>query len=71
MASAVRICVKLLQVSLPDALRFASGHPAEFIGLREILGKLAPGYRADLVAIDADTLTVLGTWVAGAYKAAH
>jgi N-acetylglucosamine-6-phosphate deacetylase len=71
MATAVRNCVKLLQVSLPDALRFASTHPAEFIGLGQILGKLAPGYRADLVAIDAETFMVLGTWVAGAYKAAH
>ena len=71
MATAVRNSVKLLQVSLPDALRFASSNPAEFLGLGEILGKLAPGYRADLVAIDAGTLAVLGTWVAGAYKAAH
>jgi N-acetylglucosamine-6-phosphate deacetylase len=71
MATAVRNSVKLLQVSLPDALRFASSNPAEFLGLGEVLGKLAPGYRADLVAIDAGTLAVLGTWVAGAYKAAH
>jgi N-acetylglucosamine-6-phosphate deacetylase len=71
MATAVRNCVKLLQVSLPDALRFASSNPAEFLGLGEILGKLSPGYRADLVAIDAGTLAVLGTWVAGAYEAAH
>ena len=71
MATAVRNCVKLLQISFPDAIRYASTHPAEFIGFGEILGKLAPGYRADLVAMDARTFTVLGTWVAGAYKAAH
>jgi N-acetylglucosamine-6-phosphate deacetylase len=71
MATAVRNCVKLLQVSLPDAFRFASTNPAEFIGLGQILGKLAPGYRADLVAIDAETWTVFGTWVAGAYKNAN
>jgi N-acetylglucosamine-6-phosphate deacetylase len=71
MATAVRNCVKLLQVSLPDALRFASSNPAKFIGLGQVLGKLAPGYRADLVAIDARAVRVLETWVAGAYKAAH
>lgn len=71
MATAVRNCVELLQIPLPDALRFASTHPAEFVGLGDILGRLARGYRADLVAIDAVTLTVLGTWVAGEYLAAH
>jgi N-acetylglucosamine-6-phosphate deacetylase len=71
MASAVRNCVELLQVPLPDALRFASTNPAQFIGLGKTLGRLAPGYRADMVAIDRETLAVLGTWVAGAYEAVH
>ena len=65
MAAAVRNCVHLLHVSLPDALRFASRNPAEFIGVGHMLGRLAPGYRADMVAIDPETLAVLGTWVAG------
>jgi N-acetylglucosamine-6-phosphate deacetylase len=46
-------------------LRFASRNPAEFIGVGHMLGKLAPGYRADMVAIDPETITVLATWVAG------
>jgi N-acetylglucosamine-6-phosphate deacetylase len=29
------------------------------------LGRLAPGYRADLVAFDPDTIDVMATWVAG------
>jgi N-acetylglucosamine-6-phosphate deacetylase len=66
MASAVRNCVRLLDVSLPDALRFASTHPATFLGLEHKLGRLAPGYRADLVAFDPTDLKVLTTWVAGA-----
>jgi N-acetylglucosamine-6-phosphate deacetylase len=66
MASAVRNCVRLLGVSLPDALRFASTHPASFLGLGHQLGTLAPGYRADLVAFDPTDVTVLTTWVAGA-----
>lgn len=65
MASAVRNCVRLLGVSLTDALRFASTHPAEFLGLDAKLGRIAPGLRADLVAIDPDDIQVHRTWVAG------
>jgi N-acetylglucosamine-6-phosphate deacetylase len=65
MAAAVRNCIRLLGVSLPDALRFASAHPAAFLGLEQMLGKLAPGYRADLVAFDPTDMRVLATWVAG------
>lgn len=68
MASAVRNCVTLLQVSLPDALRYASRNPAEFIGVGHILGRLAPGYRADMVAINPNPFAVLGTWVAGKHQ---
>jgi N-acetylglucosamine-6-phosphate deacetylase len=65
MASAVRNCVNLLQIALTDALRFASRNPAEFLGLGHTLGRLKPGYRADMVALDPDHVAVLRTWVAG------
>jgi N-acetylglucosamine-6-phosphate deacetylase len=65
MASAVRNCVRLLDVPLTQALRFASTNPAHFLGLGDRLGKLAPGYRADIVAIDPDNVEVQHTWVAG------
>jgi len=65
MADAVRNAVGLLGLPLPDALRFASAEPAAFLGLGETLGRLAPGYRADLVAFDPDTLAIHRTWVAG------
>ncbi len=65
MAAAVKNCVRLVGVPLPDALRFASTHPATFLGLGQTLGRLVPGYRADLVAFDATDMTVLATWVAG------
>lgn len=65
MASAVRNCVRLLDVPLTQALRFASTNPAHFLGLGDRLGKLAPGYRADMVAIDPDSIDVHHTWVAG------
>jgi N-acetylglucosamine-6-phosphate deacetylase len=65
MAAAVRNCVRLLAVPLPDALRFASTHPATFLGLEHMLGRLASGYRADLVAFDPNDIKILATWVAG------
>jgi N-acetylglucosamine-6-phosphate deacetylase len=66
MATAVRNCVRLVGAPLTDALRYASTHPAEFLGLGGRLGKLAPSYRADIVALDATTIEVRQTWVAGA-----
>ena len=65
MATAVRNCVRLLGIPLEVALRFASAHPARFIGLDHWLGQLAPGYRADVVAIDPISAEVLETWIAG------
>jgi N-acetylglucosamine-6-phosphate deacetylase len=65
MATAIRNCVRLLDVPLTDALRFASAHPAQFIGLGDRLGRLARGMRADMVAIDSDSVEVRHTWVAG------
>jgi N-acetylglucosamine-6-phosphate deacetylase len=71
MAMAVRNCVRLLGVTLEAALRFASTHPATFLGLEHRLGRLAPGCRADMVAVDPDEIEVLQTWVAGETKLAR
>ena len=65
MASAVRNCVELLHVPLAQALRFASTEPAGFLGLEAMLGRLKPGYRADLVAFDPGSMDIYATWVAG------
>lgn len=65
MASAVNNAVRMLGVPLPDALRFASANPAAAVGLGHTLGKLAPGYRADMVAFDPADVRVITTWVAG------
>jgi N-acetylglucosamine-6-phosphate deacetylase len=65
MATAVRNALRLLGVTLEDALRMASTHPADFIGLGHALGRLAVGHRADVVAFDPTTMHVLDTWVAG------
>ncbi|HVH75444.1 MAG TPA: N-acetylglucosamine-6-phosphate deacetylase [Stellaceae bacterium] len=65
MASAVRNCVRLLALPLETALSYASLNPAVFLGLDGRLGKLAPGCRADLVALDPQEIRVFATWVAG------
>lgn len=65
MASAVRNCVRLLGLPLPDALRLAGAAPADFLGIGDRLGRLAPGFRADIVALDPEEVRVLATWVAG------
>lgn len=65
MASSVRNAISFLDLSLPQALRCASGEPAEFLGLGAVLGRLAPAFRADMVAFEPDSIHVLETWVAG------
>ena len=65
MASAIRNSVSLLEMPLTAALRAASSEPARFLGIADRLGRLSPGYRADMVAIDPGTIEVLESWVAG------
>jgi len=64
MIEAVRNAVALLDVPLADALVMGARTPAAFLGLESELGRIAPGYRADLVAFSKD-FEVIGTWVAG------
>jgi N-acetylglucosamine-6-phosphate deacetylase len=65
MASALRNAVAMLGLPLESAARMASRQPAEFLGLGDQLGRLAPGYRANLVQLDA-SLAVQATWIDGA-----
>ncbi len=64
MATAVRNSVNLLGLPLEEAARMASTWPAEFLGLGETHGSIAPGYAADLVLMDAE-LHVVQTWIGG------
>lgn len=64
MASAVRNCVRLLDLPLAEAARMASRYPAEFLGLAATRGRIAAGMDADLVLLD-DALEVRATWIGG------
>jgi N-acetylglucosamine-6-phosphate deacetylase len=64
MASAVRNTIAMLDLDLPTAVSLASRNPATFLGLDTQFGRIAPGYRADLVLAD-DALNVLDTWIGG------
>jgi N-acetylglucosamine-6-phosphate deacetylase len=52
MASAMRNSITMLGVPVGEALRMASLNPAKFLKLDDRLGRLMPGYRADLVLLD-------------------
>ena len=64
MATTVHNAVELLGVDLVQAVRMASQYPAEFLGLGGELGRIAPGYRANLALVD-DALDVKQTWIDG------
>ena len=49
---AVRYCVQTVGIDLDEALRMASTYPAAFLGVDKKLGKLLPGYRADVIALN-------------------
>lgn len=64
MAAALANTVKMLGAPIADAAIMAAHAPASFLGLGDSLGTIAPGYRADLVALDA-AFTVTDTWIGG------
>jgi N-acetylglucosamine-6-phosphate deacetylase len=64
MATAVRNCHRRLGIGLARALMMASLAPAGFLRLQNELGRLAAGYRANLVLLD-DELKVRSTWIDG------
>jgi N-acetylglucosamine-6-phosphate deacetylase len=63
MDNAVRNVVGL-GVPISRAIEMASTIPAQALGLTD-RGRIATGCRADLVALDAGTLTVRAVWVSG------
>jgi N-acetylglucosamine-6-phosphate deacetylase len=70
MAGAVRNAVKLLGLSLEDALRMASANPAAFLKLDREVGRISAGQRASFALLD-DDLQVTRTWIDGQASEAH
>jgi len=66
---AVRYAHREAGLPLKDCLRMASRYPAAAIGLGDTLGRLAPGYRADMLHFSAE-FSVYNTWVAGRRESA-
>ena len=64
LASCVRNAIELLGLPLHEAVHMASLYPAEFLGLARELGRIEPGYRANLVLTD-ERLSVRATWIDG------
>jgi N-acetylglucosamine-6-phosphate deacetylase len=64
LVDAVRNLASFGGVDRLEALRMASRYPAEAIGLGATLGRVAPGYRADLIELE-DDFTVMRSWAAG------
>jgi len=60
--------VAALGVPAATAIRHATSNPAIVIGASD-RGRLAPGARADVVALDPDTLARRGVWVGGEHQA--
>ncbi|CCH54708.1 N-acetylglucosamine-6-phosphate deacetylase [Fibrisoma limi BUZ 3] len=66
----VRVCVERVGLSLTDALRKASTIPADIISLGDTLGRIQPGYVANLVRVDR-SLRAKGVWTEGMLRMAH
>ncbi|MFN3230484.1 MAG: N-acetylglucosamine-6-phosphate deacetylase [Asticcacaulis sp.] len=64
MAAAVRNTVSMLGVDLAEAARMAALYPAEFLGLAHEYGRIAPGYRANLILSDK-FVNVTESWIDG------
>ncbi|MBB5360179.1 N-acetylglucosamine-6-phosphate deacetylase [Rhodanobacter sp. ANJX3] len=64
MAGAVRNTVEMLGLPMDEAVRMASTYPADFLGLSDSHGRIAAGYRADLVVMD-DDYKITQSWIGG------
>lgn len=65
MIGAVKNCVEMVGIELGEALRMASLYPAAFLKLDHVMGRIAPGYQADMILFD-DDYNVTRSWIKGA-----
>ncbi|QHJ12614.1 N-acetylgalactosamine-6-phosphate deacetylase [Paraglaciecola mesophila] len=66
MLSAVKNAVNDIQLPLEDAIAMASTTPAHYLGLQDTHGDIAPGKRADFVALD-DELNITALCQSGQF----
>lgn len=64
---ALRNIISQNKTSLEDGLKMTSLHPAQFLGLDNKLGKIAPGYSADFVVFN-DDITIEGIFKKNKFK---
>jgi N-acetylglucosamine-6-phosphate deacetylase len=64
MDAAVRNLIRLVGVPTTTSLRLASNSPAQFLGMADCRGEIAPGKIADIVWLD-DDMSVRSTWIGG------
>ncbi len=64
MIDAVRNIMRMADLDWTEAVRMASSYPARAIGVDSHRGFVLPGYKADLVELDAE-MALHRTWVAG------
>lgn len=64
MAASIRLLVNDVGVDLDEALRMASGYPAQALGIADEKSALSTGHAADFAVLD-DELTVASTWIGG------
>jgi N-acetylglucosamine-6-phosphate deacetylase len=67
MATAVRNCVQKVGLPKDEALRMASTYPAAFLSLDSELGRIAPGFRANLVVFN-NQIQVAAVVVGGEFQ---
>jgi N-acetylglucosamine-6-phosphate deacetylase len=70
MIDAVRFSHWEAGLELGECLRMAALYPAAFLAMDQRLGRVSPGFRADLVHFDP-AFTVCNTWVAGEHRTHH
>jgi len=54
MNEAIQNCVEKCGLSLEQTLMMATLIPAQLLGIEHVIGKIAAGYRADLIAVNLD-----------------
>ncbi|HXK61090.1 MAG TPA: amidohydrolase family protein [Acidobacteriota bacterium] len=64
MDAALRNAIRMLGLDLWQGVAMLSATPARILGLGDRKGRIAPGFDADLVQLDAD-LRVKQTWIGG------